>query len=214
MRKRIGLISLVVLSVACGSKPADPADCSVYPDCDADSDGWTLAEGDCDDADAGVHPEAEEIWYDGIDGDCSGTSDFDADQDGYVYDEDCDDNDAGSTSLAEDADCDGIHFEDDCDDADPDAHHLDDDADCDGVVFTYDCDDLDSSVGAPAPWYSDYDNDGYGDDGNTIWSCDDPGFPWVGKGGDCDDSNAGIHPTAPDSPHDGVDTDCDGTYER
>ena len=86
----------------------------MYPDCDADSDGWSLAEGDCDDSDAGVHPGAEEVWYDGIDMDCANNNDFDADGDGFVPDEwigfvtngdpstgllpggDCNDNDANS----------------------------------------------------------------------------------------------------------------------
>lgn len=34
---------------------------------DADSDGWTLGAGDCDDADPTVHPGADEVWYDGLD---------------------------------------------------------------------------------------------------------------------------------------------------
>ena len=31
---------------------------------------------DCDDADATVHPDAADAWYDGVDTDCSGTSDY------------------------------------------------------------------------------------------------------------------------------------------
>lgn len=50
---------------------------------DADGDGWEEAAGDCDDADAAVHPEARERWYDGQDANCDGADDFDADADGF-----------------------------------------------------------------------------------------------------------------------------------
>lgn len=67
-------------------------------DADADADGYTLGDGDCDDADAAVHPGAGEIWYDGVDQDCDGLDDYDADRDGYrpvsLGGSDCDDADA------------------------------------------------------------------------------------------------------------------------
>ncbi len=46
-------------------------DTSPPPD-DADGDGFTLLEGDCDDTNASIFPGAEEVW-DGIDTDCDGT---------------------------------------------------------------------------------------------------------------------------------------------
>ena len=62
---------------------------------DVDQDGWTLEDGDCDDEDAGVHPEA----YDGCDGadeDCDDEVDEDAaDDDAYEPNEDID----GATDL-------------------------------------------------------------------------------------------------------------------
>ena len=83
---------------------------------DADGDGITLEQGDCDDNDAAAFPGATEIWYDGLDQDCSGGSDFDQDGDGYDREAECDDTDAAiypDASVADtwydgvDQDCDG-----------------------------------------------------------------------------------------------------------
>jgi hypothetical protein len=41
---------------------------------DADADGWTTVDGDCDDADPSVYPGAKEV-KDGIDNDCDGDID-------------------------------------------------------------------------------------------------------------------------------------------
>ncbi|MDG1484352.1 MAG: MopE-related protein, partial [Myxococcota bacterium] len=85
---------------------------------DADGDGYTEADGDCDDDDADASPDAEEVWYDGVDSDCDGGSDYDEDGDGYDASSyggiDCDDGDADASPDAEevwydgvDSDCDG-----------------------------------------------------------------------------------------------------------
>ena len=39
---------------------------------DADADGFTIAQGDCDDSDAAIHPGADEGCDDGLDSDCDG----------------------------------------------------------------------------------------------------------------------------------------------
>lgn len=89
-------------------------------DADVDRDGYSVTEGDCDDANAEVHPSAEEKYCDdGVDQNCDGAdpvcADIDYDQDGYSQNQgDCDDEaPAVSPAAAEvcgngvDEDCDG-----------------------------------------------------------------------------------------------------------
>jgi len=42
---------------------------------DLDGDGYSSAEGDCDDEDENIHPEAEETPGDGVDSNCDGEDD-------------------------------------------------------------------------------------------------------------------------------------------
>jgi uncharacterized protein (TIGR02145 family) len=84
-------------------------------DIDYDNDGYSVNQGDCDDANAQVNPGATEI-EDGVDNDCDGDIDegFDVDGDGYSVNQgDCDDANSnvfpGAPELEDgiDNDCDG-----------------------------------------------------------------------------------------------------------
>jgi hypothetical protein len=153
-------------------------------DWDDDEDGWTEIQGDCDDDDPSVHPNAEE-FYNGVDDDCDGTVDegtvgYDDDGDGWTeLDGDCDDADGdvfpGATEL-----CDGT--DNDCDDeVDEDTVCYDDDGDC----------------------YC----EGGSCDGSIYDGCDSLGT------GDCDDGDPSAYPGGSETA-DAVDNDCDGTVDE
>lgn len=96
---------------------------------------------------------------------------------------DCDDENAGAFPGAPDACEDGV------------------DADCDGV-------DPSDQV-----WYSDLDEDGYGDPGSATELCEEPTGS-VQNGDDCDDSDPVVNPEGVETAcADGVDGDCDGVTD-
>ncbi|MED5373703.1 MAG: MopE-related protein [Myxococcota bacterium] len=184
--------------------------------CEAPSGFVDLAR-DCDDDDATVHPDAQEVCN-GRDDDCDGRSD---DDDNRL--------DLGTASVFfPDHDGDGFGRDDealsacvqptgfverggDCDDHSADIHPdaaevcngVDDD--CDGLSDDAD-DSLDPSLGQS--FFVDADGDGFGDEAQTTLACA------VGPGrstlsGDCDDSDPSTYPQAGDVYGDGVDSDCD-----
>ena len=152
--------------------------------------GYGLVGGDCDDQDSARMPDR--LWF--IDGDDDGFGDPDAPVDS------CGDvTEAVSNDL-------------DCDDADwlvnPDAEEVCDliDNDCDLLI-----DDADEDVDplTQVELYEDGDGDGWGSDVYVGLFC--PGLEGAAEQrGDCDDTDARIHPERLDY-YDDIDSNCDGT---
>ncbi len=172
--------------------------------------------GDCDDWNSEIHPGAAEICDD-EDTDCDGeTRDeestnaplwyADADQDGY--------GDASASTPACDAPAGLIPDGSDCDDSNAAIHPAgqevcdtaDADEDCDGLV-----DDGDPTVDASTfnDLYLDADQDGFG---STPTQACDPDTGYSAEGGDCDDGDATVYPTAPEI-CDGLDNNCDALVD-
>jgi hypothetical protein len=190
--------------IACTEDACDEAArgcASAAADADGDGSGDVACGGDdCDDADADVHPGADELC-DGsaVDEDCDSTTfgTRDADADGAIdatccndvaggdraCGTDCDDTRAGVSPIATEV-CNGR--DDDCD------ARIDE-----GVRITF---------------YRDVDGDGFGIAGETTDDCSAPmGYAVVA--GDCNDAARGVNPGVADGPPgacNGVDDDCSG----
>ncbi len=151
---------------------------------DADNDGYSPCDGDCDDDNDDVHPDAEETPGDGVDSNCDGDDGQDGDGDGFGSPE------SGGT---------------DCDDSDADVHPGADET-ANGVD-----DDCDEDVDEDTE-LSDDDNDGYCEgydlDGDGSPECSDGSEP-----GDCDDEDNDIGPHVSESCYDNVDNNCDGLVD-
>ncbi|MCB9762971.1 MAG: VCBS repeat-containing protein [Alphaproteobacteria bacterium] len=182
----------LLLAAGCGTKWTVP---------DADGDGVTAAQGDCDDGDATISPDAEEIWYDGIDQDCDG-NDADQDGDGWIpqaYAE-------AFPSWAElpghvglqAGDCVDGHPDDAPNPAGLDPASVNPDAPEDAC---YDGTNADCDTRGPAAENNspDFDSD---------FDCDGDG--WMLEE-ECDDTDLSIYPNdLPDALYDCVDENCDG----
>lgn len=132
----------------------------LYPD--LDGDGFFSVE-DCDEEDADINPDAEEIPNNAIDEDCDGIAQvIDNDLDGFNSDEDCDDENPDINPDAEeiinndvdencddlvvviDVDMDGFNSDDDCDDENPDINP--DAEEIPGNGIDEDCDGMDAVI--------------------------------------------------------------------
>ena len=188
-----------------GVNPGAPEDCAttdIDENCngdpmenvDADMDGAFTCEGDCNDADPDISPNAQESC-DGVDNDCDGKCDDGFDFDGDTYT-------TCMTRILEDQTCTTV-FEGDCDDFNAEVFegHPEQcdglDNDCNGV-----CDD---AAGSPGGEPLDADGDGYTLCGTRPGDCLDPNPAIV----DCEPAVAEVHPFATEA-CDGFDTNCDG----
>ncbi len=196
-----------------GEPTSEPAQEAI----DADGDGY-VEEEDCDDGNAAINPDADELCDGGIDNNCDGVIDdddpsailatwyLDADGDGYGdesyagYDActappsfvsdntDCDDTDAATNPAGSANELDPTLC---MTDADGDGYGDPEPSSSQAAAGT-DCDDNDAS-NVP----TDSDADGYS-----------------GCTGDCDDSNADVNPGAKEAFFDGLDNDCDGKTDE
>ncbi len=190
---------------------------------DADRDGFTRGQGDCNDRRADMFPGAAEVCGDGIDQDCDGADPL------------CDPGQLTTWYLDDDGDgySDGTAVETaswpgrgyfaageltattgDCADNDPDRHPAATELCGDGI--DQDCNGIDPACPPPlaSTWYKDADLDGYSD-GTTVAATTPPADYFAADelsatAGDCSDSDATRHPGAAELCGDGIDQDCDG----
>ncbi|MBM4394680.1 MAG: putative metal-binding motif-containing protein [Deltaproteobacteria bacterium] len=211
--------------------PAPEACNGLDDDCDGDTDGGLVAERQCGSTELGecrfgvehrwceggewtawqgcdaVMPAAVETC-DGKDDDCDGETDEgllqpywpDADGDGWGW--------GGQPVLACGPPPGAVAAGGDCNDADafvnPGASETCNgkDDDCDGTP----------DEGVKKTYFTDADEDGYGDPGSTVEACSKPAGTAV-EAGDCDDSRGAVHPGAAEACAGGIDEDCDGATD-
>ena len=151
---------------------------------DADSDGVTVDDGDCDDANAAIFPGADELC-DGKDDNCNGTVD------------------EGLADVDLDGICNAMDAET-CDGMDNNGDGVTDegfgDGDGDGTADCADgeeCDGKDNNGDGTI-------DEGYDADGDSYTQC----------GGDCDDADASVNPGKTENDTNKKDDDCDGFWDE
>ena len=180
---------------------------------DADADGFGEDQ-DCDDTDAAINPDAEEVC-DGVDNDCSGAVD-DNPIDGFTAHADDDDDGYGSAAATVFCSHPPYGYVDNSDDCDDDLESVHPGAPeyCDGL--DNDCDGiLDNNPLDPLTWYADVDQDGFGDPENSTTACEPPSGH-IEDNTDCDDADADISPDTiwyPDADLDGFGDSSDGAWQ-
>ena len=177
------------------------------PPLDFDGDGFTILDGDCDDTDGAIHPDADEVC-DSVDNNCDGEVDEGVESTWYLdFDGDGHGSDAfvmvGCSPAAG-----YVASADDCDDASdasfPGAEETcdEEDNDCDGEI----------DEGLTRIFFFDGDHDGFGDEAHPTEACTLV-FGYADNDEDCDDSDPDIHPAATEI-CDAADNDCDGSTDE
>lgn len=203
-------------------------------------EGFVTKDGDCDDTNAAVNPDAHETCATEYDDNCDDTdddlapdatswypdNDFDGygamgavqmrcvAPEGYVADgTDCDDGRSYVYPGATEV-CDEV--DDDCDGLIDDEDGLTCtsgvDADGDGVDAAVDCDDTDSEVGEALTFYYDADGDGFGAASRSSISCWQV-TGYVRDNTDCDDTSADVFPGQVETCN-SIDDNCDGNIDE
>jgi hypothetical protein len=182
-------------------------DAALFEEACTAPDGTVMNDADCLDSDPSVHPDATETCN-GIDDNCDDSIDegvtltyfTDWDGDGYG-----DPSTAGMGCTV----CSGcVTNDEDCLDTDISVHpgatetcnEIDDD--CDSLV--------DEDV--TTTFYTDADSDGYGDTDSSVEACEAT-LETVAIDGDCDDTDAAVHPGATEVCND-QDEDCNGYIDE
>lgn len=172
---------------------------------DGDGDGFSEAQGDCNDSSSTTYSTASELCN-GIDDNCDGTVDepatyyADADGDGY--------GNVSVSSVACDVPAGYVTNSTDCNDASNLASP---------GIATETCDDgLDNNcngtVDDPSTYYSDSDGDGYGNASAATSSCTQPSGT-VLNNTDCDDATSSRNPGMTEV-CDSLDNNCDGSVDE
>jgi len=202
--------------------------------CQKPGEEWVTNDLDCDDDDAAVNPDGQEVCG-RVDEDC----------DGYVDESDDSVDPASFSTFFADKDNDGYGDQDDtmegcrlvpgyvlnADDCDDDSAAITqaeyyEDRDGDGygdpdtlalgcrnpppgtVDNALDCDDDDPTLLYESDWFEDPDGDGYGSGGSLAFDCVSPAPYAVMLGGDCDESDPNENPGSPEDCSDGIDNNC------
>jgi len=180
---------------------------------DADGDGFAEEE-DCDDDNAEVNPDAEELC-DGIDNNCDDVIDTDAtdlasfyaDGDGDTYG-----NADDSVAACADAVPSGYVADNtDCDDAAAEVNPAADEV-CNDIDDNCDSDIDEDTATDASSWFADTDTDTFGDPAVEVSACAQPDG-YVADNTDCDDTLSDVN-TDGTEVCDSIDNDCDDTVDE